>query len=377
MDSKKPAPRKKTLARSAPAEADEGYLEVEEEAPSARSETRSAKSTPSRRSVPQAGAIDGNEKKPRSRSSAKPKRSRAKPPATYLEIEEDSEDIGWSDDGEVDDEPRPHSTRTSRSREGDDFVDSRTPATRDRQSTSPTERREGRAEMEGIARGIKVRTDFTPRAMQSGQTASVQGRKVMNFHLDRYDGSGNRLRPVPVELAARGISGHIDDGDEVRVEGKWKRGTLHARKAFNVTTGAEVVPWTFRGNPKALVTVVMFLLIFGGFGAFLVASAMRGTPKLPGPAVPGSSGAKVSSTQLIVPDVVGDPTAFAASKLRHRGFTQLSFVAAGTASDFLDGCTVSAVTPAPGTAVKKDAAIRLTFLESPNKELDPTCPGTG
>ncbi len=80
----------------------------------------------------------------------------------------------------------------------------------------------------GIARAFEQRGD-----RDSAKT-------VMSFRVERHDGQGNRLPPVPVELRGVTFSGSLTDGDEVSVSGKWKHGVLRVRRVSNLTTGAEI-----------------------------------------------------------------------------------------------------------------------------------------
>lgn len=75
--------------------------------------------------------------------------------------------------------------------------------------------------------------------------ASEQAGGVLTFRIERHDARGDRLSPIPVELRASLLSagtimGSLSDGDEVRVSGKWKDGTLAVKSVHNLTTGATV-----------------------------------------------------------------------------------------------------------------------------------------
>jgi hypothetical protein len=113
--------------------------------------------------------------------------------------------------------------------------------------------RRGRGHVRGVARGVQFRSPHE------------QG-TVVTFRVERYDAAGNRLAPVAVEY--RGHSaGHLGDGEEVEVLGRWARGVLQARRVVNVSTGSEV------GTRSALVTIVqtvMVVLVLGFIGAIIV-----------------------------------------------------------------------------------------------------------
>ncbi len=83
----------------------------------------------------------------------------------------------------------------------------------------------------GIARGIQTRSE------SFGQG---QSRQILNFRLERYDDEGNRAAPLPVELRAYWLSGHVAEGEEVEVSGHVKRGILRVKRIRNLTTGAAV-----------------------------------------------------------------------------------------------------------------------------------------
>jgi hypothetical protein len=105
-------------------------------------------------------------------------------------------------------------------------------------------RRNGR--VRGVAHNIEIRRD--------------RERQVLVFRVDAYDGSGDRVAPVSVEIRSL-RSGQLSDGEEVEVSGTWSKGTLSASEAMNLTTGAMI-----RGrNPR-----IRHLLIAAAFGVWLV-----------------------------------------------------------------------------------------------------------
>lgn len=105
------------------------------------------------------------------------------------------------------------------------------------------DRRRGSARVRGIARSVNVRR------------GSEQTEDVLTMRVDRYDASGNRLAPVGVELRPY-TGGHVGDGEEVEVEGTWKRGTLRAQRIVNLSTHAEL-----RGRGKG--ATVALSIVFG------------------------------------------------------------------------------------------------------------------
>ncbi|GLW96854.1 FHA domain-containing protein [Microtetraspora sp. NBRC 16547] len=113
----------------------------------------------------------------------------------------------------------------------------------DRGSSQP-----GHATVVGQARGIQQRSE---RYGDGGKT-------VLAFRVERYDNSGNRLRPVPVQLRATWFDGSLCEGDEVRVTGRWKNGTLHTDRVENMTTGAAIMVPSSKG---CLGCLMVFLVV--------------------------------------------------------------------------------------------------------------------
>lgn len=102
-------------------------------------------------------------------------------------------------------------------------------------------------------------------------------RERWTFRVERYDSSGNRRAPIPVELRARSlsrgsISGALSDGDEVRVTGTWIRGTLHVKAVNNLTTGAQVSGKAVGALAKVVgvFAIIFFSLVVSwvGYGFF-------------------------------------------------------------------------------------------------------------
>ncbi|AHK35313.1 hypothetical protein Pd630_LPD09073 (plasmid) [Rhodococcus opacus PD630] len=105
----------------------------------------------------------------------------------------------------------------------------------------------GRAVIEGQARSVERPTN-------------LEGPEILHFRVERYDLSGNRLRPVAVELRSyTGSLGYISEGDHVRVQGRWQDGMVRSRHVENLTTGAVVQ------NRRISRPMLIFLVIFGVF----------------------------------------------------------------------------------------------------------------
>ncbi|MGH3798647.1 MAG: FHA domain-containing protein [Pseudonocardiaceae bacterium] len=83
-------------------------------------------------------------------------------------------------------------------------------------------------------------------ATVKGQVRSVrQCGTEWTFRIVKYDRDGNRLPPIQVQMrGAESLNASVDaalgEGEEVRVIGAWKDGTLHTKHVENMTTGATV-----------------------------------------------------------------------------------------------------------------------------------------
>jgi FHA domain len=113
-------------------------------------------------------------------------------------------------------------------------------------------RRRGRATVQGQVRGIQQRTEGV---VDRSST-------VWTFRVERYDGHGNRLAPIPVLMRGAGFEGALSEGDEVSVAGVWKHGTLHTERIENLTSGATVKTRSFK--TLILVCAVLFALMAAG-----------------------------------------------------------------------------------------------------------------
>jgi hypothetical protein len=112
----------------------------------------------------------------------------------------------------------------------------------------------GSATIEGQIRGIQQRTE----SYGEGNSSTV-----WTFRIERYDHSGNRLPPVAVQMRGIGFDGSLTEGDDVRVSGRWKHGTLHTDNVENLTTRATVKTRSFKGALIAFLIIVA--LMVGGF----------------------------------------------------------------------------------------------------------------
>lgn len=92
---------------------------------------------------------------------------------------------------------------------------------------------------------------------------------VLHFRVERYDQNGNRLRPVPVELRSwTGFQGSLNEGDQVRVFGRWKDGQLCCNRVNNLTTGASLGKRAL--HPLMVVALILFALFFVAVASFVV-----------------------------------------------------------------------------------------------------------
>jgi hypothetical protein len=62
----------------------------------------------------------------------------------------------------------------------------------------------------------------------------------MNFRVEEYAETTDRVRLVPVEMRGFTFEGSVADGDRVRASGRMRSGTLRVKKLHNLTTGADV-----------------------------------------------------------------------------------------------------------------------------------------
>ena len=78
--------------------------------------------------------------------------------------------------------------------------------------------------------------------LQRGSETNNWGTQIVwSFKVERFDSSGNRLQPIPVEMRAKNIPGVLNEGDWVRIPGQWKPGdTLHPQGLHNLTTNGLV-----------------------------------------------------------------------------------------------------------------------------------------
>jgi len=154
----------------------------------------------------------------------------------------------------------------------------------------------GHAQVRGVARAIQHRSDG--------------GASVLSFRVERYDRSGNRLPPVPIELRGPQLSGQLSEGEEVAVTGKWRHGTIRAHTIVNITTAAHIRVSSWRNLSPAAKAWWVGSLVFVGLAVAAVIVIMTGL--ISGPA--DGSGSTVR-----VPDLAGMSTPAAIRALNEAG----------------------------------------------------------
>jgi hypothetical protein len=104
------------------------------------------------------------------------------------------------------------------------------------------------------------------RDLERRQATEEQGSPTLwNFRLERYDASGDRLPPVPVEMRGYSFSGAMSNGDQVSLKGEWRDGTLRVQEVDNLTTSAQVRARSYRALRTVIIVVfVIFFLVMVG-----------------------------------------------------------------------------------------------------------------
>jgi hypothetical protein len=115
--------------------------------------------------------------------------------------------------------------------------------------------------------------EFRPRNQREGQLSM----EIWSFRVERYDASGNRLQPVPVEMKGERFDGSISEGDWVELPGHWKPGEVaHPDQVNNLTTGAtvrgSVTTSSKIGVTCGWIIFAVFLLAAGSFLLWIILS---------------------------------------------------------------------------------------------------------
>jgi hypothetical protein len=101
------------------------------------------------------------------------------------------------------------------------------------------------------------------------------GRKsILNFRIHRYDRAGNQLPPMPVELRAKELRGALNEGEWIRVPGKWKRGhTKQVKRVFDITTDT----WVGEKKHHGWLLLLIILAIAGVAAAIFLGGGFKST----------------------------------------------------------------------------------------------------
>jgi serine/threonine-protein kinase len=78
----------------------------------------------------------------------------------------------------------------------------------------------------------------TARAVQKRTSGSGRDEEIWEFRVERYESTGQPHTVVPVELRGTSITGHLSDGDVVKVQGIWDDGILLADSVVNQSVEA-------------------------------------------------------------------------------------------------------------------------------------------
>jgi len=96
------------------------------------------------------------------------------------------------------------------------------------------------------------------------------GAVIWNFRVERQDDAGNPLPRVAVQLSGVGFDGAFNEGDWVKVDGRWEDGTLHTDAVKNLSTQATVRAKQPR-VAKAVAVAVVALIAVGIVVILLIA----------------------------------------------------------------------------------------------------------
>jgi hypothetical protein len=101
--------------------------------------------------------------------------------------------------------------------------------------------------------------------------------QVLMFTVEEYDGSGNRLKTISVEMRGASIIGFINEGDQVQVQGRHVDGLVQATQVYNLSTEA-FIRAKAPVNPllRALMPLIIVCIIWVIIGlVFLLASFLH------------------------------------------------------------------------------------------------------
>lgn len=129
--------------------------------------------------------------------------------------------------------------------------------------------------------GQKVRMQGLARAVQQRTVGTKPPVEILQFRIERYDASGNRLPRVQVELRGNiimgsRISGQLSDNDEVEVEGVWHAGILRAQSLVNLSMGAHLRSQSrWQDHRKGLMIAIaaiasLVIVVISAFAIFIL-----------------------------------------------------------------------------------------------------------
>lgn len=115
----------------------------------------------------------------------------------------------------------------------------------------------GKPRLVGECRGVTQQ-------MEGGGNQNIQ---VLSFRVERYDGDGNRLPPVPVEMRGGRVTGSVREGDHVEIRARLRGdGVMRPRALRNLTTRSKV-----RTRKRKFWADVVYLIFLFSFLFALVA----------------------------------------------------------------------------------------------------------
>lgn len=117
-------------------------------------------------------------------------------------------------------------------------------------------------EFMGVVRG------FTSRQEPWGEGH----RDIWQFRVERFDADGNKLVPIPVEMRGLSYRGSVSNGDEVRVHGRWRDGTLQVENVTNLSTSAQVRAKSYKGlqTLATVFVIIIGLIVVGGIVSLVI-----------------------------------------------------------------------------------------------------------
>ena len=104
---------------------------------------------------------------------------------------------------------------------------------------------------------------------------------VWTFYIERFDRSGNRLDPVPVNMSGTVSSGRLRDGDVVGVprrEMRGRGGLLRPRRIYNLRTRTVLELYKRRKGPGVIVAVAVFMVFWVGVATTVIYAMLAGPP---------------------------------------------------------------------------------------------------